>query len=395
MTAAKNTATRKIPYGLHWIDEAEVSEVTDTLRHGYLTSGPKVERFEKEFAEYCGVPHGVAVSSCSAALHLSMIALGVGPGDEVLTTPMSYVATSNAILHAGATPVFADIDARTFNLDPSQIERKINPRTKGILVVHYGGQPCDMDPILEIAVRHRLFVVEDASHAVHSAYKGRRIGSLSHATAFSFHPVKNMTTAEGGMVTTGSRELAEKIRCLRLHGIVSDYRQREKEEEFEYPKMEYLGFKYNMTDVQASVGLAQLRKIEAFTARRREIADFYSGAFKDIPELEVPYRMPGCDPVWHLYVIKLALERLNVSRGKFMKALLNRNIVASVHYLPIHLQPYYRKRFGFKPGDFPVAESAYERMISIPLFPKMTDADAGCVAEAVIAAVCETRRSGS
>lgn len=377
------SSIKPIPYGRHWVGPEEQEEVRDTLERGYLTSGPKVELFENRIREYLGASHAVAVSSCSAALHLSLLALGIGPGDEVITTVFSYVATPNAVLHTGATPVFIDIDPATYNIDVNQIERKITSRTKALLVVHYAGQPCRMNEIRQIAEKRRLFIVEDASHAIGASYRGVKIGAESDAACFSFHPVKNMTTAEGGLVATRHEKAANLVRILRLHGISEDYRARETKDRFEYPQMVSLGFKYNMTDLQASLGLQQLKKLESFEKRRKEIAGFYANALADLKEIELPQVSQDVDPAWHLFVIRLKLAQLKIDRGQFMKELEDRGITTSVHYLPLHLQPYYKNRFGFHKGDFPLSENAYDSILTLPLFPKMSDEDQGRVVEAV------------
>lgn len=386
------TLIKQIPYGRHWVGPEEQEEVRDTLEQGYLTSGPKVELFENRVREYLGASHTVAVSSCSAALHLALLALGIGPGDEVITTVFTYVATANAILHTGAAPVFTDIDPATYNVDASQIEKKITSRTKALLVVHYAGQPCRMSEIRQIAERRRLFVVEDASHAIGASYRGEKIGAASDAACFSFHPVKNMTTAEGGLVATRLEKVANLIRILRLHGISEDYRARETKTRFEYPQMVHLGFKYNMTDLQASLGLQQLKKLESFEKRRAGIAGFYADSLADLKEVELPQVSPDVEHAWHLFVIRLKLDRLAIDRGQVMKELEVRGISTSVHYLPIHLQPYYKGRFGFKEGDFPLSEKAYESVLTLPLFPKMSDEDARRVVQALREVVFKHRK---
>ena len=383
---------KRIPYGRHWVGAEEAEELLDTLQQGYLTSGPKVELFEEQIREYLGASYTVAVSSCSAALHLSLLALGIGPRDEVITTVFSYVATPNAICHVGASPVFVDIDATTYNIDVSQIEKKITPRTKALLVVHYGGQPCAMNEIKWLAEKYNLFVVEDASHAIGASYEGLKIGGQSDAACFSFHPVKNMTTAEGGIIATRFQKVADLARILRLHGMSQDYRTRETMERFEYPQMVCLGFKYNMTDLQASLGLRQLKKLEGFEKRREEIAHFYTERFKELDEIELPSVKPHVRHAWHLFVIRPNLKKLIIDRELFMKKLGDRGISSSVHYLPLHMQPYYRDRFGYKKGDYPVAEKAYESIITLPLFPKMSDSEVEQVVRAVEAIIAESKK---
>lgn len=381
-----------IPYGKHWIGEDEVQEVVETLRTGYLTSGPKVERFENELRQYLGAKYTVTTGSCSAALHLSILAFGIKPGDEVITTPFTYVATVNAILHAGAIPIFVDIDPKTYSIDPLKIEERITPRTKAILIVHYAGQPCAIREIGKIARNYQLAVIEDSSHAIGATYQNRKVGCDSDSACFSFHPVKNMTTAEGGLIATKHEHIARLCKAFRLHGFLEDYREREQAEFFEYPQMQYLGFKYNMTDLQAAIGLWQLKKLDQFNKRRSEIAQMYSAGLKDREELILPYVSPEGVHVWHLYVVRLRLERLQVSRAEFMKRLADRNITTSVHYLPVHLHTYYRNRFQTKEGDFPIAEDVYRSIVTIPLFPKMNGDEVQYVIDTIQKVLDETKR---
>jgi perosamine synthetase len=372
-----------LPYGFHSIGAAEEREVVDTLRNGWLTSGPKTAAFENDFAEFTGSRYAIALSSASAALHLALLALDVGAGDEVITTPLTFVATANAIVHVGAKPVLADIDSETLNIDPSEVARRITRRTKVIMPVHYAGQPCDKAALEKLARKHRLRIVEDASHAVGAEIEGRRIGSIGDLTCFSFHPVKNMTTAEGGMITTNLRHVASRLRSLRFHGLAQDYIARSKSKRFHYPRMRELGFKYVMTDLQASLGIHQLRRVPEFNNRRAELAARYLKAFTDVPEIQCPYVAEGVKSAWHLFVIRLDLGRLRCSRDQFVDALKRENITASVHYLPVHLHPYYAERFGFGKGDFPKAEKAYREIVTLPLFPRMRDEDVADVVTAV------------
>lgn len=392
VAGGKPVREKNLPYGFHSIGQAEERELLDTLRHGYLTFGPKTLAFEKEFAAAAGAKEAVAVSSATAALHVSLAALGLGPGDEVITSPLTFVATANAIAYTGATPVFADIDPATFNIDPAQVERRVTRRTRAILPVHYAGQPCDMDALLALAKRRRLRVVEDASHAAGALYKGRHVGSLGDLTCFSFHPVKNMTTAEGGMITTADPKLAATCRALRLHGFAEDYMSRAKKGQFHYPRMQMLGFKCVMTDLQASLGLHQLRRLEEFTRRRNELARAYEKAFAGVPELRTPRTMPGVRHAWHIYVVRLDLKRLSCTRDQFIDALKKENVTASVHYLPVHRHPYYAKRYGFRKGDYPEAERAYEENVSLPMFPRMSDRDLADAARAVTRLVAHYRK---
>jgi UDP-4-amino-4,6-dideoxy-N-acetyl-beta-L-altrosamine transaminase len=372
-----------LPFSQPLIEEDEINEVIDTLRSGWLTTGPKVKRFEKEFAEYIGSEHAVAVNSCTGALHLALVATGIGAGDEVITTPFTFISTTNVILHVGARPVFVDIRSDTFNINVEKIEEAITPKTKAIMPVHYAGQPCEMDKILEIAKKYNLLVIEDAAHAVAAEYKGKKVGTIRDITCFSFYATKNLVTAEGGMVTTGDGELAERIRILSLHGMSKDAWKRYEAAGSWFYEVIYPGYKYNMTDIQASLGLHQLKKLGRFQRRREEIAEAYNEVFADLDGIKTPFVKSDVKHAWHLYVIKIALEKLKINRGQFIEALREANIGTSVHFIPVHLQPYYRETFGFKRGDFPVAERTYDRIISLPLYPKMSHEDVEDVIRAV------------
>lgn len=382
-----------IPYGRHWIGEEEYQEVLKTLQTGYLTTGPKVELFENQLRDYLGARYVVATSSCSAALHLSLLAHGIGAGDEVITTVWTFVATSNAILHVGAKPVFVDIEDQTYNIDIRKIKEKITPRTKAILPVHYGGHPCPMGPVREIAQKAGLAVIEDAAHAIGAQEGMEKTGKASDAACFSFHPVKNMTTAEGGAVATHSQKIAERVRALRLHGIEQDFYKREKSGDVTaYPQMQHLGFKYNMTDLQAALGLHQLAKLDGFIQRRTEIAEFYFTELHRREELALPSAARDVKHAWHLYPIRLRLEKLKIDRDMFMEKLAKKSIVTAIHYLPVHRHQYYQNRFGFKRGDFPVADHVFDSIVTIPLYAKMTDEDARRVTEAIHQVLDENRR---
>ena len=374
--------TEFLPYALPDIGEDEIEEVVRTLESGWITTGPKTEEFERRMGEYLGVKHAIAVNSCTAALHVALAATGVGRGDEVITSPLTFCSTANVVVHLGGRPVFADI-GEDLNLDPAEIERHITPRTKAIIPVHYSGQPCRMDEILACARAHHLYVIEDAAHAIGAGYHGRMIGTIGDVTAFSFYAIKNMTTAEGGMITTQDDELAEKMRLLSLHGISKDAWKRYTSEGSWYYEVLCAGFKYNMTDIQASLGIHQLARLEQFLQTRRRYADMYNEAFAAMPEIQIPLVNSDVHHTWHLYVIQLNLERLTINRAQFIEALHVENIGTSVHFIPVHLHPYYRQTFGFRQGDYPNAERIYERIISLPLYPKMTE---GAVRD-VIAAV--------
>ncbi|WP_416201854.1 DegT/DnrJ/EryC1/StrS family aminotransferase [Thermoflexus sp.] len=365
--------------------EEEIAEVVDTLRSGWIGMGPKTARFEQLFRDYVGSRHAVAVSSGTAALHLSLIACGIGPGDEVITTPLTFPATANVILHQGATPVFVDIDEQTLNIDPALVEERITPRTRAIIPVHFGGLPCEMDRLMQIARRHALYVIEDAAHALGARYRGRLIGTIGDFTAFSFYANKNITTAEGGMVTTHDDVAADLIRAYRLHGMTHDAWIRFQSKNLVFSEAIYPGYKYNMTDIQASLGIHQLKRLEAFLDIRERYAARYDEAFADLPGVSIPPRMlrEGDRHALHLYLLILDVERLKVDRDEIVRALRAENIGAAVHYKPVHLHPYYRQRFGFRGGEFPKAERIAERLVSLPLSPKMTPRDVDSVILAV------------
>ncbi|HEY4686391.1 MAG TPA: DegT/DnrJ/EryC1/StrS aminotransferase family protein [Dehalococcoidia bacterium] len=372
------------------ISEDDIAEVVDTLRSGWLVYGGKTQRFEAEFRKLAGAEHAVAVSSCTAGMHLALLAAGVGPGDEVITSPLTFPATANVIVHAGATPVLADICADDLNIDPAEIERRVTPRTKAIMPVHYAGQPCRMDEILAIARRHGLLVIEDAATAAGAYYRGRPIGSLGDATVFSFYAIKNMTTGEGGIVTTDDAALAEKVASLRNHGLDSNAWNRYAKEGQPFYTVTEPGFKYPFTDLQASLGLGQLRRLREFNEKRTRLAALYEKLFARVPEVETPTVRPEVESNWHLYVVRL--REAGISRDAFIAALRERGIGTAVHYLPVHYHPYYRERFGFGKGDYPVTEREFERLVSLPLFPLMSEADVERVVGAVEATVGEKRR---
>ena len=371
-----------LPYGRQSIGEDDIQAVVDVLRSDWLTTGPKVAEFEEAFAAWVGARHAVSFSSGTAALHAAAFAAGLKPGDEAITTPMTFAATANCVLYQGATPVFADVTADTLNLDPEKAAARITSRTRAILPVDYAGHPADPDAILELAARHGLVVIEDACHALGAEHRRRRVGSVADMTVFSFHPVKHLTTGEGGMVTTESAEYAEALRRFRNHGISSDARQRQSAGQWHY-EMVLLGFNYRLTDVACALGLSQLKKLEPNLLRRREIAARYASAFRDLAEVTPPAVRAEMNPAWHLYPIRLNLERLSATRSQIFQALRAENIGVNVHYIPVHLHPYYRDRFEYRGGEYPVAEDAYERLISLPMFHGMTDQDVKDVIAAV------------
>ena len=371
-----------LPYGHQSIGEDDIQSVVDVLRSDWLTTGPKVAEFEEAFAARVGAKYAVSFSSGTAALHGAAFAAGLKPGDEAITTPMTFAATANCVLYQGATPIFADVSSDTLNLDPEKVAAKITPRTRALLPVDYAGHPADLAGLQELARRHHLIVIEDASHALGAEYRNRRVGSIADMTVFSFHPVKHLATGEGGMVTTDRADFAETLRRFRNHGISSDARQRQTEGQWHY-EMVLLGLNYRLTDIASALGLSQLKKLDENLRRRREIAAGYADAFQDLGSITLPAVRSGSRPAWHLYPIRLKLEKLSVDRSHVFRALRAENIGVNVHYIPVHLHPYYRERFGTRNGEYPVAEKAYESLISLPMFHSMTDQDVGHVVEAV------------
>ena len=366
---------RMLPYGHQWLDEADIATVMAVLRSDWLTTGPKVAEFEHAFAETVGTREAVAVSSGTAALHTAMFALNVGPGDEVIVPAMTFAASANCVVYQRGTPVFADVEAETLLLDPAQVEARVTPRTRAVIAVDYAGQACDYDALRDITRKHKLALVADACHALGGSYKGRPVGSLADLSTFSFHPVKHITTGEGGMITTDDAELAHRMRMFRNHGITTDSRQREEQGSWFY-EMTELGFNYRMTDFQCALGLSQLAKLPAWIARRRKIADIYDRAFADVPEVKPLRTKPEVGHAYHLYVVQLQLERLKVDRARIFAALRAENIGVNVHYIPVHLHPFYRQHLGTGLGNCPAAEKAYDRLLTLPIFPGMSDGDA-------------------
>jgi dTDP-4-amino-4,6-dideoxygalactose transaminase len=373
-------------FGAPLIEEAEIAEVVDSLRSGWLGTGPKVARFEDLFRRYTGAEHAIAISSCTAALHLCLIAAGIGPGSEVITTAMTFVATANAIVHAGAVPILTDCDRRTGLMDPERVEAAVTPRTRAIIPVHLYGRPCAADGLMDIARRHDLVVIEDAAHAIEASYRGRKIGTIGHMTAFSFYVTKNMTTGEGGMVTTASPSLAESIRRHALHGLSHDAWARFSDAGYRHYTATVAGFKYNMTDLQAALGIHQLAKIERGLKRRHEIWQRYDEAFGGLPVELPPPPEPETVHARHLYTLGIDAARANLDRDTFMDRLHRHDIGTGVHFIGVHLQPYYAQRFGYRPEDFPNATWISERTISLPLSARLSDDDV----EAVVRGVSHT-----
>lgn len=393
-----------IPYGRQSIDDADIEAVVKVLKSDYLTTGPAVATFEKKVADYVGAKYAVAVSNGTAALHVACLAAGIGEGDEVITTPITFAASANCVLYCGGTPVFADIDPDTYNISPEELEKKITSRTKAIIPVHYTGQPCDMDAILEIAHKHNLLVVEDGAHALGAAYKGKKIGSIADMTCFSFHPVKPVTTGEGGMIVTDNEELYRRLVLYRSHGITRDKDMMQQYEEqlqqssdpalqeaadmlrgdvidpggWYYQQLE-LGYNYRITDISCALGASQMDKLDRFLERRRQIAKKYDEAFADIPQIKTPWQQEGCQSGWHLYMIQ-TMER---SRREVFEGLRQAGIGVNVHYIPVYRHPYYQRN-GYAGVHCLNAEAFYERAISLPIFPGLTGQQQDYVIEHVI-----------
>jgi perosamine synthetase len=371
-----------LPYGHQSIEERDIQAVVEALRSDWLTTGPRVEEFENVFAHHVGAKYAVSFSSGTAALHAAAFAAGLGPGDEAITTPLTFAATANCVLYQGAKPIFSDVSPDTLNLDPDQVRARITPRTKAILAVDYAGHPADLDAFLKLADQHGLVLIEDACHALGAEYRGRKVGSLLHMTVFSFHPVKHLTTGEGGMVTTESLRYAETLRRFRNHGISSEARQRESTGRWHYD-MVLLGFNYRLPDIACALGLSQIERLTSNLQRRRQIAARYTSIFRNMPCVIAPSVRDDVNPAWHLYPIRVVPDQLCAARDEIIGALRAENIGANVHYPPVHLHSYYRKNFGYKRRDYPIAETASEQLISLPIFQAMTEKDVQDVIEAV------------
>ncbi len=380
-----------LPYCLPDIGDEEIDAVVETLRSGWLAPGPRVLAFEQAFAERIGARHAIAVTSCTAGMHLALLACGVGPGDEVIVPAITFPATANVVIHAGATPVLADVDPRDLTLDPAAARANLTPRTKAIMPVHYAGQACCMEELRAIARERGLRVIEDAAHAFGTTYRGEPVGRTSDAAVFSFYATKNITTGAGGMVTTDDDRLAEEVRRRRMHGLSADAWGRYTESGTPFYRVVAPGFNYAMGDIEAAIGLAQLRRAEALLARRRSLAERYADLLGDLPEIALPEeREPGHS--WHLYVIRLRRGALSIDRDAFLRAMREEGIGTSVHFIPLHYHPYYRETFGWKRGDYPQAEAAFEEIVSLPLYTRMSDADVERVAKAVRRIVERHRR---
>jgi len=371
-----------LPYGRQWLDEDDIAAAVEVLRSDWLTTGPKVADFEQAFATFVGAREAVAVSSGTAALHAAIYALGVGPGDEVIVPAMTFAASANCVVFQSGTPVIVDVDPDSLLLDPAQVEANITRRTKAIIAVDYAGQPCDYDALWALADRHGLTVIDDACHAIGGSYKGRAVGTLALLNTFSLHPVKHLTTGEGGIITTDDPELARRMRIFRNHGITSDHRQREQQGSWFYEMVD-LGYNYRLTDIQCALGLSQLPKLPGWIERRQEIASRYDAAFAHLRAVEPLKVRSDISHAYHLYVIRLDLAQLQATRADVFAAMRAEGIGVNVHYIPVHLHPFYREHFATGPGMCPVAEAAYEQIITLPLFPRMDDSDIQDVIAAV------------
>lgn len=372
-----------IVFGSPYIGREEIVEMVKTLKSGWVGTGPKVAKFEQGVSRYVGAKFALALNSATAGLHLSLLACGIGPGDEVITTPLTFCATANSIIHSGARPVFVDVDKKTMNIDPAKIERAVTKKTKAIMPVHLAGRPCAMDAIMKIAQKHKLYVIEDAAQALGSAYGGKKIGRIGDLTCFSFYVTKNIITGEGGMVTTDNKEFADKIKIYALHGMSKDAWKRYSDDGYKHYQVVYPGFKYNMTDMQASLGIHQLKRIAAFDKKRQVIWDLYNTAFEDLPvELPAPFDK-NIHHNKHLYTLLIDKNKCGLSRDKFMLELHRRGVGTGVHFIPVHLHKYYRERYGYKAGDYPNAEYIGERTVSLPLSAKLSRPEADRVIKTV------------
>jgi dTDP-4-amino-4,6-dideoxygalactose transaminase len=374
---------RFLVFGSPALEEAEIQEVVASMKSGWLGTGPKVARFEKDFSQYKGTAHAVAVNSCTAALHLSILAAGLQPGDEVITTPMTFCATVNAILHAGATPVLADVDPITMNIDPEQVRAKITPKTKTILPVHFAGRPCDMDSLVDIAREYDLKLIEDCAHAIETEYKGKKAGTFGDFGCFSFYVTKNIITGEGGMVLSRREEDAARIKMLALHGMSKDAWKRFGDEGYKHYYVLECGFKYNMMDLQGAIGIHQLQRVEPYWRRRQEIWQYYNQVFADLPIALPPDPEPDTRHAYHLYTILINEARAGISRDAFLTAMTANNIGIGVHYLSVPEHPYYQQKFDWKPEDYPNAMGIGRQTVSLPLSAKLTDEDVEDVVTAV------------
>ncbi|WP_041255190.1 UDP-4-amino-4,6-dideoxy-N-acetyl-beta-L-altrosamine transaminase [Exiguobacterium sp. MH3] len=380
-----------LPYGRQWIEDDDIEAVVKILKSDFLTTGPAILEFEEAVANYVGAKYAVSFSNGTAALHGACFAAGIQEGDEVITTPMTFAASANCVLYQGGTPVFADIDDSTYNIDPKQIEEKITSKTKAIIPVHFTGQPAELDEIHRLAQEHNLVVIEDAAHALGASYKKKRIGGLSDMTMFSFHPVKHITSGEGGVITTNDDGYYQKLLQFRSHGIIKDQQLMTESHGSWYYEMQSLGFNYRMTDIQAALGANQLKKIDRFLSRRKHYVSLYNEAFESRDEIRIPAQHPDGDSSWHLYIIRLQTEKMKVSRKVIYEELMKENIGVNVHYIPVHKMPYYQQ-LGYDKETYPIAEKLYEEILTLPLFPKMSIDDINDVIIAVIKILNQYRK---
>ncbi|HWL11570.1 MAG TPA: UDP-4-amino-4,6-dideoxy-N-acetyl-beta-L-altrosamine transaminase [Ureibacillus sp.] len=371
-----------LPYGQQWIDDDDIEAVVNVLKSDYLTTGPAVSKFEQEIANYVGAKYAVSFSNGTAALHGACFAAGISIGDEVITTPITFAASANCVLYLGGKPIFVDIDPKTYNINPKEIEKQITNKTKAIIPVDFTGQPVDLEEIYAIAKKYGLVVIEDAAHALGAKYKGKKVGSISDMTMFSFHPVKHITSGEGGVITTNNKEYYEKMLQFRSHGITRDQNKMLENHGPWYYEMQFLGFNYRLTDIQAALGTSQLKKIDKFIELRKKYAAMYNAAFATIPQITIPYQHSEAESSWHLYIIRLNQDLLKAKRKEIVEHLLSMNIGVNVHYIPVYLLPYYQQ-LEFQKGLCPQAEKLYEEIITLPLFPKMSELDVSDVIQAV------------
>lgn len=370
-------------FGSPLIEQPEIDEVVDSLKSGWLGTGPKVKKFEEDFGKYKGVKHALALNSCTAALHLAMRAIGIRSGDEVIVPTMTFAATANAVIHAGGKPILVDCGRDTMNLDPKDLEKKITPRTKAVIPVHFAGRPCNMEAIMAIAKKHNLKVIEDCAHAIETEYRGKKAGTFGDIGCFSFYVTKNIVTGEGGMAITNNEDYANQIKVLALHGMTKDAWKRFSDEGYKHYQVVDSGHKYNMMDIQAAIGIHQLRRIDDYWRRRQAIWHIYNEALRDLPVFLPAEPEENTRHAYHLYTLLLDLDKLKISRDQFLDEMTKRNLGVGVHYIALHLHPFYQKEFGYQEGDFPNAEWVSERTVSLPLSPKLTNADVNDVIAAV------------
>lgn len=370
-----------LPFHSPDIGEEEIQSVCESLRSGWLTTGPKSKKFEDDFSRYMGANHSIAVNSCTGALHLALEAIGIKSGDEVIVPTITFASTANVVHHLNATPVLVDCSPDTLTINPNDVEKAITEKTKAIVPVHMAGHPCEMDAILGIAKKSGLRIIEDAAHALPTRYKGKLVGKIGDITCFSFYATKTITTGEGGMITTQDSDLADRMRVMSLHGISRDAWARYTEKGSWYYEILSSGYKYNMTDLAAAIGIHQLKKVDSFAEARKKYAQIYEEGFRDIPEIQTPAELPNCEHAWHLYIIQLDTDKLRTTRDKIIENLKQKNIGTSVHFIPLHMHPYFKERYGFAPEEFPVASAAYKKIISLPIYPKMQEEDVHYVIE--------------